>query len=79
MVRVHKKKQSDKWRVNQVEESLSNPEHPFSWNFTCGDQEMLDNPLEVKAEKCRQFFRDYYGADGTKMAFVAPLPLPVMR
>jgi len=54
--------------VHQVEESLSNRAHPLSWNFTCGDQKMLENPPEVEAKKSHQFFKDHYGADEMKMA-----------
>jgi insulysin len=72
-------KQTDAWKVHQVEESLSNRAHPLSWNFTCGDQKMLENPPEVEAEKSHQFFKDHYGADEMKMVFVAPLPLSVMQ
>ncbi len=62
-----------------MEESLSNPQHPFSWNFTCEDKGALNHLPQAKSKKSRQFHADHYCAEGVKLALIGPVPLSVTQ
>lgn len=51
--------QSDTWRLNQLEKSLSNPAHPYCY-FSTGNLEVLKTEPEARGINVRQKFIDFY-------------------
>lgn len=51
--------QSDRWRLQQLEKSLSNLEHPFSY-FGTGNFEVLKTRPEARGVDVRQKFMDFH-------------------
>ena len=56
----HKKNlQSDSWRLHQLQQSLSNPEHPFC-HFSTGNWETLHDAPLAKGVDLRKEFMTFY-------------------
>jgi insulysin len=52
--------QSDQWRLNQLEKSLSNPKHPYC-RFSTGTFEVLKTEPEARGIDVRQKFMEFHG------------------
>jgi insulysin len=65
--------QSDGWRFNQLEKSLSNPKHPFSRFGTGNLKTLKENPakqgLNVRDELIK-FYDKYYSANIMKLVLL---------
>ncbi|XP_076297777.1 insulin degrading metalloproteinase isoform X2 [Lasioglossum baleicum] len=64
---------NDTWRVNQVERSSANPNHPFS-KFGCGNRETLETIPKQKninvREKLLEFHDTYYSANAMALCVI---------
>ncbi|KAI9852489.1 MAG: Insulinase (Peptidase M16) [Thelocarpon superellum] len=74
--------QSDTWRLNQLNKSLSNPKHPYC-HFSTGNLETLrDAPkqrgIDVRAEFI-QFHEAHYSANRMKLVVLGREPLDVLQ
>ncbi|KAI0380898.1 hypothetical protein F5Y04DRAFT_289141 [Hypomontagnella monticulosa] len=74
--------QSDQWRFNQLEKSLSNPKHPYC-HFSTGNFEVLKTIPESKGIDVRQKFIDFhakhYSANRMKLCVLGREPLDVLQ
>ncbi|KAI1098208.1 LuxS/MPP-like metallohydrolase [Jackrogersella minutella] len=74
--------QSDQWRLNQLEKSLSNPKHPYC-HFSTGNFEVLKTDPEAKGIDVRQKFIDFhekhYSANRMKLCVLGREPLDVLE
>ncbi|KAK2769677.1 a-pheromone processing metallopeptidase ste23 [Colletotrichum kahawae] len=79
----HKKNiRSDEWRLEQLNKSLSNPKHPFSY-FDTGNLEVLKAHPEAKGidvrDKVMEFHEKHYSANRMKLVVLGREPLHVLE
>lgn len=74
--------QSDTWRLNQLEKSLSNPAHPYCY-FSTGNLEVLKTEPEARGINVRQkfidFYEKHYSANRMKLVVLGREPLDVLE
>ncbi|KAK0655410.1 Metalloenzyme, LuxS/M16 peptidase-like protein [Cercophora newfieldiana] len=74
--------QSDGWRLNQLERSISNPNHPFG-HFGTGNLETLKNQPEARGinvrDKFIEFYEEHYSANLMKLCVLGREPLDVLE
>jgi len=74
--------QSDQWRLNQLEKSLSNPKHPFC-HFSTGSLETLKTLPEARGinvrDKFIEFYENHYSANLMKLCVLGREPLDVLE
>ncbi|CAN8096702.1 unnamed protein product [Discula destructiva] len=74
--------QSDTWRLNQLEKSLSNPAHPYC-SFSTGNFEVLKTEPEARGVNVRQkfidFYEKHYSANRMKLVVLGKEPLDVLE
>jgi len=74
--------QSDVWRLNQLEKSLSNPKHPYC-HFSTGNYEVLKTLPESRGIDVRQAFMDFharhYSANRMKLVVLGREPLDILE
>jgi insulysin len=77
-----KNKQSDLWRLDQLERSLSNPKHPYN-HFGTGNYETLKAQPEAKGVNIRDRFMEfhdkYYSANRSQLVVFAKEPLDTLE
>lgn len=74
--------QSDTWRLNQLEKSLSNPAHPYCY-FSTGSLDTLKTKPEAREINVRQkfieFYEKHYSANRMKLVVLGREPLDVLE
>ncbi|OHW96411.1 peptidase M16 inactive domain-containing protein [Colletotrichum incanum] len=74
--------QNDNFRIAQVEQSLSNPKHPYH-RFSTGNLESLKTRPEAKGVNVRakiiEFHRKHYSANRMKLIVLGREPLDVLQ
>lgn len=74
--------QSDQWRLNQLEKSLSNKNHPYS-KFSTGNLEVLKEEPEAKGidvrAKFMEFHSTHYSANRMKLVILGRESLDVLE
>ncbi|KAI0480517.1 ubiquitin carboxyl-terminal hydrolase-like protein [Xylariaceae sp. FL0804] len=74
--------QADQWRLNQLQKSLSNPNHPYC-HFSTGNFETLKTIPEAEGIDVRQKFIDFhqkhYSANRMKLCVLGREPLDVLE
>lgn len=74
--------QSDLWRLNQLEKSLSNPAHPYC-HFGTGNLEVLKTEPEARGINVRQkfidFYQKHYSANRMKLVILGSEELDVLE
>ncbi|PSS03756.1 Metalloenzyme, LuxS/M16 peptidase-like protein [Coniella lustricola] len=74
--------QSDTWRLNQLEKSLSNPAHPYC-HFSTGSLDTLKTKPEAEGINVRQkfieFYEKHYSANRMKLVVLGREPLDVLE
>ncbi|KAH8889372.1 ubiquitin carboxyl-terminal hydrolase-like protein [Thozetella sp. PMI_491] len=74
--------QSDQWRLNQLEKSISNPNHPYC-HFSTGNYEVLKEIPDKQGVNVRdkfiQFYETHYSANLMKLCVLGREPLDVLE
>ncbi|KAF3769957.1 hypothetical protein M406DRAFT_248220 [Cryphonectria parasitica EP155] len=74
--------QSDTWRLNQLEKSLSNPAHPYCY-FSTGSLDTLKTKPEARGINVRQkfieFHEKHYSANRMKLVVLGREPLELLE
>ena len=74
--------QSDQWRLDQLDRSLSNPRHPYH-KFSTGNYDLLKTQPEAKGinvrEKFIEFYETHYSANLMKLVVLGRESLDVIQ
>lgn len=68
----------DSQRIYQVISSRSNPDHPASWNFSCGNHKSLGDAEEL-IPKLIEHYNKHYCASSMRCVILSPLPIGEMQ
>jgi insulysin len=67
--------ENDDWREYLIFKSLCVPSHPIH-KFSCGNKEILSR---IPLEELKQWFKQHYSADNSKLVILSRTPLPDLQ